>query len=318
MRIPGVDARRAAAVVRWLAARGVTRRWLNTMYRPLTWDQKRRIHVRFAGIFRDEHGPFTPGEWHVTFAGRTVYVPLDQTRAWLAWDAALALLGHEIELKETYETLVSLTPRPRLVLDVGANYGTHSILFRVHGVPTISFEPNPNCHQFMRDVCALNGVECALEPVAIGANGGTVDLWFPEHHEWFGTTDPATRDQLQAQTPLSKLSVPQITIDGYVASRGLAPDVMKIDTEGSDLQVLQGSTNTLRQHRPLIVFESWQAQRANVGDVLAAHDYRVCSLPLRPAGPQPLSAAEFRRTEDANFIAVAAVDVDNWPPKFMP
>jgi FkbM family methyltransferase len=316
MRVPGINAARAAAVARRLAARASTRRVLNAMYGPLTWEQKQRLHARFATIFRDDDGPFEPGEWRVDFAGRTVRVPLSETRTWLAWDAALALLGHETEIKRTYDTLVRLERPPTLVLDVGANYGTHSILLLAHGVTAISFEPNRNCHQFFRNLCAANGVPCRLEPVAVGAEEGTVDLWFPETHEWLGTTDPATRDALQAQAALSRQEVRRTTVDRYVAEHGLHPHLIKIDTEGSDLQVLQGSAATLRRDRPLIVFESWQADRKQAADLLAGHGYQVCRLPLGPGGPAPLPSAEFLQTDAANFLAVPEEVVGHWPPAF--
>jgi FkbM family methyltransferase len=316
MRIPGLNAQRAVSVVRWLAGRELTRRSLNGIYGFLTWEQKRIVHARFATAFRDYDGLFAPGEWRVDFAGRTVRVPLSQARAWLAWDAALALLGHETEIKITYDTIVRLPHPPRLVLDVGTNYGTHSILFLVHGAATISFEPNRNCHQFFRDLCALNHVPCTIEPVAVGAEEGTVDLWFPETHEWLGTTDPSTRDRLQSQTPLAKLEVRQITVDRYVAEHGLRPHVIKIDTEGSDLKVLQGSVSTLRRDRPLLIFESWQAERERVGALLSGQQYRIASLPLRPEGPALLPAAEFLTTDRVNFIAAPQEVIDAWPPKF--
>src|ERR1700722_9247274 len=51
--------------------------------------------------------------------------------------------GHDSELKQTYASLIQLEHPPRLVLDIGANYGTHSIIFLSHDIETVSFEPNP-------------------------------------------------------------------------------------------------------------------------------------------------------------------------------
>jgi FkbM family methyltransferase len=311
MRVPGLDARRAAAVVRWLAARGSTRSVLNSLYRSRSWHQKERLHSRFAKIFREYEGPFAAGVWDVDFGGRPVRVPLQPARAWLMWDLALSVVGHEPEIKQTYETIIRL--KPRLVLDVGANYGTHSLLFLVHGVRTISFEPNPNCHACIKDLCSANGVTPTLEPVAVGASEGSIDLWFPESHEWLGTTDPGTRDRLQAQTKLSSLTVPLITVDGYVDAHSLTPDVIKIDTEGSDLQVLLGAQRTVERFRPLILFESWQAQREPIATYFNAQRYGICALPLTSAKPRVLPATEFASTEVANFVAVPKEKLESWP-----
>jgi len=310
MRLPGLNARRAAPIVRWLAAREGTRSALNGFYQSRSWDQKERIHARFAKIFRDYQGTFAPGVWQVEFAGRTVRVPLSKGRAWLSWDLALSIAGHEPEIKQTYETI--LGRGPRLILDVGANYGTHSLLFLVHGVRTVSFEPNPNCHESIRELCAANGVMPVLEPVAVGASEGTIELWFPEREEWLGTTDPATRDRLQAETSVAKLTVPLVTVDGYVDARGLTPDVIKIDTEGSDLQVLQGAERTLARCRPLVLFECWRSQREPMAAFLDAQRYDICALPLMPAQPHALTDNEFVTAELANFAAVPRERLEKW------
>ena len=101
-----------------------------------------------------------------------------------------------------------------------------------------------------------------------------------------------------------------------MAERGLRPDVIKIDTEGSEFQVLQGSLATLERDRPLIIFENWPAGRERVAALLAGQRYRVAGLPLRPEGPALLSAAEFLQTDRENFIAVPEATVDAWPPAF--
>ncbi len=137
-------------------------------------------------------------------------------------------------------------------------------------------------------------------------------MWFPEREEWLGTTDPATRDRLQAETSLARLTVPLITVDGYVESHGLVPDLIKIDTEGSDLQVLQGATRTLTRCRPLVLFECWQAQRRPMAAFLDAHHYRICSLPLTSAQPRVLSETEFASAELANFAAVPRERLEKW------
>lgn len=48
-------------------------------------------------------------------------------------------------------------------------------------------------------------------------------------------------------------------LDHYVLSTGIAPSVVKIDTEGADLEVLRGLTGTMETHRPIIT--------AEVGDI---------------------------------------------------
>jgi hypothetical protein len=65
---------------------------------------------------------------------------------WLDWFLALATLGDDSTVKKTYAAIVSSSRKPDLFLDVGANYGTHSLLFLAHGIRTWSFEPNARCY----------------------------------------------------------------------------------------------------------------------------------------------------------------------------
>jgi hypothetical protein len=57
------------------------------------------------------------------------------------WGLSLLVAGHDVEIKETYRYLLE-ERKPKLFFDIGANYGTHSLIFLTHGVRTISFEPN--------------------------------------------------------------------------------------------------------------------------------------------------------------------------------
>src|SRR5207244_1596467 len=97
---------------------------------------------------------------------------------------AVSLLGHETEIKQTYERLLLSRHRPTCFIDVGANYGGHSMLFLAHGIRTISVEPNEQCHAFFRQVAALNQVECDIRQVALGKEESIVDLWFPPTETW--------------------------------------------------------------------------------------------------------------------------------------
>jgi FkbM family methyltransferase len=44
----------------------------------------------------------------------------------------------------------------------------------------------------------------------------------------------------------------QLSLDSFCSSRGLSPEVIKIDVEGAEVQVLQGARETLRRCRPRI------------------------------------------------------------------
>jgi FkbM family methyltransferase len=205
---------------------------LNALYKRLTISQRRFFHCQFAKIFRDEHQRLDPGLWFVNFAGRQIRLPLSPARSWLDWDTAVSIIGNDLEIKETYASFIHSSEPPELFVDVGANYGTHSLLFLIHGIDTITFEPNSSCHEYFRHVCELNGVEPRLEPVALGQSKGYVDLWYPEGETWSGSTRDRVRDRLTTEHQLLRQKVEQKTLDHYFDVFAQRRILVKIDMKG--------------------------------------------------------------------------------------
>jgi FkbM family methyltransferase len=289
-------------LVRSMAARRSSRRCLNSIYSILPGQEKARFHARCNALFADGGGRLEDGIWIVKFAGKRLILPLTTEGAWQEWDAAVAILGHDFEIKTTYTRLLRRC-HPKVFFDVGANYGLHSLLFLVHGVRTVSFEPNANCHSYLRRVCELNNLKCDIQPFALSDMEGFTELWFPERQTWMGTTDANTRESLGKEFSLSRLQVGQTTIDKFVDRYRCYPDLIKIDTEGNELRVLKGAWKTLKSSRPLLIFESWPDRRSDVSMILDEIGYRVLPLPLSVGLPCPLDGSEFIGHPARNFLA---------------
>ena len=120
------------------------------------------------------------------------------------------VIGHDIDVKQTYESLVQPDERPDIFLDVGANYGTHSILFLSAGIPVAAFEPNPNCAQRFQVMCALNNLAGRWEPVALGEAAGEVELVFPKDQTWLGTVSGDIASELKESGNTTSLRVPVV------------------------------------------------------------------------------------------------------------
>ena len=58
---------------------------------------------------------------------------------------------------------------------------------------------------------------------------------------------------------------PQVALDGYCQIHGLAPEVIKIDVEGSEIGVLEGGRDTLGRRRPLIFLSVHPAELGLLG-----------------------------------------------------
>lgn len=288
------------ALVRGMASRSAPRHYLNTLYAMLPARHKALCQRHFAKLFRQGEWEVDDGVWFVEFAGKRIALPLSGERMWLDWDNALSILGHDVEIKTAYEALVASERKPRVFFDIGANYGLHSLLFLVHGVHAVAFEPNPRCHGECRALCKLNDVDCDLQALALGAQAGERKLWFPNSETWQGTTDAGVKERFASDESIEVLTVEQTTLDAFVEASALSPELVKIDTEGTEVEVLQGGVRTLHECRPLVIFESW-SRRTELFEVLEGSGYGISTLPLE--GNLPLDHPGFLKSASSNFMA---------------
>jgi len=293
-------------VVRWMARHRPTRALLNAVYSSLDYDGKERFHNTFTYLFRGRDESLTAGTWNVRFAGREVRVPLRGRDAWLEWDAATATLGHDVAIKRTYDALLCGPAKPRVFFDIGTNVGLHSLLFLVHGVRTVSFEPNPACHEFIRALAEANGVTPDIRTVALGDREGEIELAFPPGETWLGTTVTDVREQLSSKGRLEKVWARLTTLDNFCRAEGLKPDLVKIDTEGNELAVLEGARETLRSCRPVVIFETWPGkERDLLYGFMDNIGYRIAALPMSSTRDAPkMERSQFLTSPDTNFAAL--------------
>jgi FkbM family methyltransferase len=288
-----------------LIARARTRAVVNAVYRRLTFKQWRGFNWFYSRLFTPgDIGE--PGEWIVDFAGRPVRLPLSREDFARDWERAASFLGHDDEVKSTYARLVAGPDPPNLFIDVGANFGTHSLMFLVHRIETWSFEPNSACHDRFRALCRLNGVEPYIIRAAVAEREGQATLSFPVDATWFGTIDPGVRDRIAAGSTLTNETVPQTALDLYLPAMKGRRVLLKIDAEGSERLVLAGARRMIEQLRPIVIFESTVADehRDEVFAIFSGFGYTLRQLPEPRGGGQALSANAFHRTRHENFIAL--------------
>jgi hypothetical protein len=84
---------------------------------------------------------------------------------------------------------------------------------------------------------------------SLGATPGELPLYLPGHsvHASFISREEGAQ-QIQC-----RVETVDRVIDSGVSG---APDVIKIDVEGAELQVLQGASKCITHHQPVVVFES--------------------------------------------------------------
>lgn len=153
----------------------------------------------------------------------------------------------------------STEPSQRIcVLDVGAHRGEtfrHISSLIPGALSYFGFEPNPESFALLVDLeekerTAMRSI--SFSPVAVGAKAGSVVFRVANASEVSGILSPEA--ELLDRVPTgdhglkATLEVEQICIDDFIAEKQLAKvNVLKIDTEGYDLEVVRGATESLRQ-----------------------------------------------------------------------
>ena len=292
-------------IVRLLVVVPWTRQLLNKSYLKLSPEERQKFHGRFSRIFRNSVLKGRDGVWKIVFAGKEFQMPLRRELFWLDWDSAVSIIGNDIEVKETYNAILDSSERPELFIDVGANYGTHSLLFLVNGVETISCEPNSVCREHFKKTCEFNGIEPHIEAVALGERSGEIELMYPERDTWNGSTNKEVIEKLAKSEKLISEKVSQKPLDDFVSIMKNKKTLIKIDTEGNELSVLQGAKKVLSEIKPKIVFECWgDDDRSKIFSFFKMNNYAIFSLPWNSETDlPPLTDRQFSVSRSINFLA---------------
>lgn len=159
----------------------------------------------------------------------------------------------------------------RTFFDVGANIGIYAMLharLRPQST-TVAFEPAPNVLASGETMTTANGVTVRWEHAAVSDSEGDVTLFLSAR------TDASNSLVSQHRKAKGTVTVPAVTLDGYVRSSGLVPSVVKIDVERHEPAVIQGAAATLDTHKPIVVAEllPGRAEGDDVRALLASHGY---------------------------------------------
>ncbi|HSU15213.1 FkbM family methyltransferase [Longimicrobium sp.] len=187
------------------------------------------------------------------------------------------------------------------LLDVGAARGLISTVFCLarDGNRAVAMEPSPVQVRDAREMAALNGIERRLEvrQVAAGREPG----------EARGGVDEMGLIDFSPPRGVQTFAVLITTLDDEVRRMGRAPEVVKIDVEGHELEVLRGARELLAR-KPVLLLELHLDLLDHGGgdgaealvELLAGHGYH-----FETSAGQPLSARAVLHSPNAVLRLVA-------------
>lgn len=279
-----------------------SRKIINQYYNDLSFFEKKRFYSRFKKVFRQSEIYGFNGTWKVKFLDKYIFIPISKEEMWLNWEMALSVAGHDIEIKLFYHNLIKSDFRPNVFFDVGGNYGIHSLIFLSNNIETITFEPNPNCEPFFIKMCVYNQITPRLVKNAVGEFYGYASLIFPERETWLGSIEASTKEKFKNDEQSTQIEVEVITLDDYSKSNNIFPDLIKIDTEGFEIFVLKGASFILKEHKPIVIFETNRVEeRLPVFDFLTSFGYVIFDLfNLK----NKLNSHSFLENKNTNYVAI--------------
>jgi FkbM family methyltransferase len=199
--------------------------------------------------------------------------------------------GHRMRVRSfSYDDLLTVSPEYEsclatvlpppggIAVDAGAFIGRHTLAYARAAGPkgrVLALEPLPANYRLLARNVDLNGyTNVVCVPYALGRKHGQVLLNYDEETSTASTVHRLPRS----------LSVPQVPLDDLLDQLSIASiDLLKLDVEGAELEVLEGSRRTLAASPNLRVIVEIHSPHATgkecpVERWLSSHGYRTTPL----------------------------------------
>ena len=193
----------------------------------------------------------TPDTLSVRMGGSTYQVHGNKTdpyyRDSVNAESSFAIMG---------KVLSRFCPEDAQVVDIGANIGLSAMFFSslLPRSRVLALEPSRRNFQYLKQNLSQNNLSMvSARQVAASNQVGTLRL----HEEPdFGAGSYVVSEQHSAGVTASPIEVEAKPLDQVVAEERLERvDFIKIDVEGSELDVLDGMQDTVRRFKPIIFME---------------------------------------------------------------
>lgn len=178
--------------------------------------------------------------------------------------------------EDTLQLIKDLVPESECILEIGAFDGVDiEIIKKLWGehVDIHAFEPSPENFTSLKNFYSnVNNVTC--NELALTYFDGTTDFYLSydprisnqkERGIWYKTVSslrPHTnRHKASQQYNIveEKITVNCMKVDTYCEKNNLKPNLMFMDTQGSEYEILQGAKNTLKNIQGIILEYSTEA-----------------------------------------------------------
>jgi len=134
-----------------------------------------------------------------------------------------------------------------VILDVGANIGGYSVMLRKKNVnlPIYAFEPHPVAYMHLEEAASSHH----FIPVQKGAGEKALTTYIYDYIENKGSEHASMYKEVIAdfrKSEVEEISIDLTTIDDFIEDNRLSKiALLKVDTEGNELNVLKGASQAI-------------------------------------------------------------------------
>jgi FkbM family methyltransferase len=155
----------------------------------------------------------------------------------------------EKKLINIYQQFVN---KESIVLDIGSNLGSHTVPLSLLCKEVYSFEAQKKIYQLLSKTIKHNNISNVNLFNVIVTRDGWKEAEFSNSEDGRASLT-CLRPNLKGYTTLEKcMSIDSIHFDRL--------DFIKIDVEKSEWLVLDGSVETIKRHRPVIILETYKTK----------------------------------------------------------
>jgi FkbM family methyltransferase len=169
--------------------------------------------------------------------------------SWLYYRQKIAKEARKMEPE--LRILRDLVPAGRTAIDVGANRGYYSYALSKLARRVEAFEPHPELARFARTKL---GRKAHVHEVALSNRAGTATLYIPQLRHGIDVHYGSSLKRVYHDLApvFVEITVRMATLDEFAFD-----DVgfIKIDVEGSDMDVIEGGRKTIARDRPTMIVE---------------------------------------------------------------
>ena len=191
------------------------------------------------------------------------------------------VIEHGVWEPEIIEVYKSLIQPHYVIVDIGAHMGFHTINFAKNGSQVYAFEPQKHLYNQVCGNIFLNNLNEKITCFNVG-------LGETNKQSSFGSIDPHNTLNWEGNKGLELINYGGRSLEDNLGTNeieirtldsfNLSPDFIKMDVEGYELKTFQGAYQTLKKHKPIILFESFPDFQSEVFEFLSSLGYEILNL----------------------------------------